>query len=138
MLAASATVVVLRDRAVLAVVAGDAMSETWRRDANVQRLRPDDALAVFATVTADALVVDPAAGALGPWGGLGTYAAPQRDLTVLELLSAARDRGVPSVLCEPADEQTAPMLLDAVSSFTRVVPADAPVDVILQPGPGAV
>ena len=137
LLASSAILVVTHDRAVLAVVAGDEEAAGWAVDAYVQRLRPDDAFAVFAAATPDALVVHAGAGRRGPWAGLGTYAVPARDLTVLELVEAARRRGIPSVLCMSPGDQATPMLRDARSTFTRVVAPESSVDVLAQrPGPG--
>lgn len=118
LLAASAVLVATRDRPVLAVVAGAATAQAWAGDAHVQLLRPDDAPAVLAAVTPDLLVVDAAAGQDGPWLGLGSYAVPERDRTVLELLRAARDRGVPAVLVPPDPSQEAPMLDDARPLFS--------------------
>jgi hypothetical protein len=135
--ASSATLVLTHERPVLAVVAGDEEAATWAADVHVQRLRPDDALAVFATVTPDALVVHAGSGRRGPWAGLGTYAVPPRDLTVLELVEAARRRGIPSVLSMSPGDQSTPMLQDARSAFTSVVAPDASVEVLAQwPGPG--
>jgi hypothetical protein len=137
LLASSVTLVVTHDRPVLAVVAGGEEAAAWSADAYVQRLRPDDALAVFAAATPDALVVHAGAGRLGPWAGLGTYAVPPRDLTVLELVDAARRRGIPSVLSMSPDDAAIPMLQDARSAFTSVVAPEATVDVLTRrPGPG--
>jgi hypothetical protein len=118
LLASSAVLVTTRDRPVLAVVADPATARAWSEDAHVQPLRPDDAPAVFAAVTPDVLVVDAAAGRTGPWSGLGTYAVPERDRTVLGLLRAARDRGVPVVLVPPVRPEEAPMLADARPLFS--------------------
>jgi hypothetical protein len=126
LLGASATLVTLRDRPVLAAIAGSDQASAWAADAHVQRLRPDDAVAVFAAVTPDLLVVDAGAGDPGPWAGLGTYAVPERDRTVLELLRAARDREVPTVLVDPP-AGSAPMLADARSLFTGVAGQGTPV-----------
>jgi hypothetical protein len=137
LVAASATLVLTHDRPVLAVVAGDEEAASWAADAYVQRLRPDDALAVFATATPDALVVHAGAGRRGPWAGLGTYAVPPRDLAVLELVEAARRRGIPSVLSMSPGDPSTPMLQDARSAFTSLVAPDASVEVLAQrPGTG--
>jgi len=137
LVASSTTLVLTHDRPVLAVVAGDEEVASWAADAYVQRLRPDDALAVFATATPDALVVHAGAGRRGPWAGLGTYAVPPRDLTVLELVEAARRRGIPSVLSTSPGDPATPMLQDARSAFTSVVAPEASVEVLAQrPGPG--
>jgi hypothetical protein len=107
---------------VLAVVADAASRQQWGDDAHVQPLRPDDALAVFATVLPDLLVFDAAAGGgAGPWSGLGTYEVPERDRTVLDLLRAARDRGVPAVLVRGNAPEEAPMLADARNLFSGEV-----------------
>jgi hypothetical protein len=134
LLAASAVLVTTRDRPVLAVVADPASAQRWSEQAHVQRLRPDDAVAVFAAVMPDVLVVHPAAGRSGAWSGLGTYAVPERDRTVLELLRAARDRGVPAVLVPPVTREEAPMLTDARPLFSGEAPPDAGVDELLAAG----
>jgi hypothetical protein len=134
LLAASAVLVATRDRPVLAVVAEPWPADTWSEGAHVQRLRPDDAAAVFAAVSPDLLVVDARAGQSGPWSGLGTYAAPDRDRTVLELLRAARDRAVPTVLVRPVPPEEAPMLADARPLFTGEAPAEASLDDLLAAG----
>ena len=121
LLASSAVLVVTRDRPVLAVVADAAATRAWSDDAHVQPLRPDDAPAVFAAVTPDVLVVDAGAGGGGPWSGLGTYAVPERDRTLLELLRAARVRGVPAGLVPPGAPEEAPMLADARQLFSGEV-----------------
>jgi hypothetical protein len=136
LLAASAVLVATRDRPVLAVVADAGTARAWAADAHVQLLRPDDAPAVFAAVTADVLVVDAAAGQGGPWLGLGTYAVPERDRTVLELLRAARDRGVPAVLVPPDTQQEAPMLDDARPLFAGSAARGAGVGDLLTAGRG--
>jgi hypothetical protein len=131
LLAASAVLVTTRDRPVLAVVADEASRQRWGDDAHVQPLRPDDALAVLATVLPDVLVVDAAAGRDGPWSGLGTYEIPERDRTVLDLLRAARDRGVPAVLVSGSAPEEAPMLADARDLFAgEVAPGAAVADVV--------
>jgi hypothetical protein len=118
LLGSSVVLVTTRDRPVLAVVGDPATARAWGEDAHVQPLRPDDAAAVFAAVTPDVLVVDAAAGRLGPWSGLGSYAVPERDRTLLDLLRAARDRGVPTVLVPPGTPEEAPMLADARRLFS--------------------
>jgi hypothetical protein len=127
LLAASAVLVTTRDRPVLAVVADPDSARAWGEDAHVQLLRPDDALVVFAAVTPDVLVIDAAAGRGGPWSGLGTYEVPERDRTVLDLLRAARDRGVPAVLVPPDPPEEGPMLADAGELFSRRVSRGAAV-----------
>ena len=130
LLAASAALVTTRDRPVLAVVA-DAAAPGWGDGAYVQPLRPDDALAVFAAVTPDVLVVDARAGRDGPWSGLGGYDVPERGRTLLELLHAARDRGVPAVLVPPGTPGEAPMLADARQLFSgEVHPGATVADVV--------
>jgi hypothetical protein len=131
LLAASALLVTTRDRPVVAAVADPASAQAWAEGAHVQRLRPDDAAAVFAALTPDVLVVHPVAGRSGPWSGLGTYAVPDRDRTVLELLLAARERGVPAVVVAPATPAEAPMLVDARPLFAGEVGPDAAIDEIL-------
>lgn len=127
LLGASATLVTTRDRPVLAVVAPAETARAWTDGAHVQPLRPDDARAVFAAVTPDVLVVDAAAGRGGPWSGLGSYDVPERDRTLLELLRAARERGVPAVLVPPGTPEEAPMLTDARQLFSAEAPAGATV-----------
>jgi hypothetical protein len=137
LLAASAVLVTTRDRPVLAVVADEASRQRWGDDAHVQPLRPDDALAVLATVLPDVLVVDAAAGRDGPWSGLGTYEVPERDRTVLDLLRAARDRGVPAVLVRGSGPEEAPMLADARNLFSAEVAPDAAIADLVAAGRGA-
>jgi hypothetical protein len=136
LLASSAVLITTRDRPVLAVVADPAAARGWSDGALVQPLRPDDAPAVFAAVTPDVLVVDAAAGRTGPWSGLGTYAVPERDRTLLELLHAARDRGVPAVLVPPGTPEEAPMLTDARRLFSGEVPPGATVADLVAAGQG--
>lgn len=131
LLAASAVLVATRDRPVLAVVADAARASAWSDGAHVQWLRPDDAVAVFAAVTPDVLVVDAAAGRDGPWSGLGTYVVPERDRAVLDLLRAARDRRIPAVLVPAATPEEAPMLADARQLFSGQVSPGAGVDAVL-------
>ena len=126
LLAASAILVTTRDRPVLAAVAEPASAQAWGEDAHVQLLRPDDALVVFAAVTPDVLVVDAAAGRGGPWSGLGTYDVPERDRAVLDLLRAARDRGIPAVLVPPEPPEEAPCSPTPVSSSRVTCPAGPP------------
>jgi hypothetical protein len=135
LLAASALLVTTRDRPVVAAIADPASAQAWAEGAYVQGLRPDDAVAVFAAVTPDVLVVHPAAGRSGPWSGVGTYAVPDRDRTVLELLRAARERGVPAVVVAPATPAEAPMLVDARPLFAGEVGPDAAIDEILAAAP---
>jgi hypothetical protein len=131
LLAASAVLVTTRDRPVLAVVTDVASARAWSEDAHVQLLRPDDALAVLAAATPDVLVVDAAAGRAGPWTGLGTYDVPERDRTLLELLRAARDRDIPTVLVPADASEEAPMLADARRLFSgHAGPGSAVADLV--------
>lgn len=131
LLRVSAVLVAPRDRPVLAVVADPPSADAWSGTARVQRLRPDDATAVFAAVTPDLLVVEAGAGRIGPWSGLGTYLVPERDRTVLELLRAARDRRIPTLLVRSAVADAAPMLADARSLFSAEAAPGASVDDLL-------
>lgn len=131
LLRASAVLVEIRDRPVFAAVSDASSARSWSEAAHVQRLRPDDATAVFAAVAPDVLVVDAGAGGTGPWAGLGTYLVPERDRTVLELLRAARDRSIPTVLVRAAPADAAPMLAAARSLFTGEAAAGASVDDVL-------
>lgn len=131
LLAASAVLVTIRDRPVLAVVAGVRTAHAWSDAAHVQPLRPDDAEAVFAVVAADVLVVDADAGRFGPWSGLGGYDVPERDRTLLGLLHAARERRVPAVLVASGTPGEAPLLADAGELFTaRVLPGATVADLV--------
>jgi hypothetical protein len=131
LLAASALLVLPRDRPVLAVVAGPSLGRAWADAALVQVLRPDDATAVLAAVGPDVLVVSAAAGRAGPWAGFGSYEVPERDLTVRELLLAARDRNVPAVLVAAEHGQDLPMITDVRSLFAGEVPEGATVGDVL-------
>ena len=131
LLHASAVLVEIRDRPVFAAVSDTASARAWSEAAHVQRLRPDDATAVFAAVAPDVLVVEAGAGGTGPWSGLGTYVVPERDRMVLELLRAARERSIPTVLVRSAAADAAPMLAAVRSLFTGEAPAGASVDDVL-------
>ena len=69
--------------------------------------------------TPDLLLVDSSAAEAGPWAGLGTYVAPERDRQVLELVRMARAGRVPAVLWKGKDAP-APLFAAAASVFDVV------------------
>jgi hypothetical protein len=114
-----AVAVTVRDRPVIAGVLGLKTIATLRHYATVNPLLPNDAEDVLRCSTPDLLLVDSSAAEAGPWAGLGTYVAPERDRQVLELVQMAQAESVPAVLWERHDTP-APLFAASASVFDVV------------------
>jgi hypothetical protein len=114
-----AVAVTVRDRPVIAGVLSPETIATLRHYATVNPLLPNDAEDVLRCSTPDLLLVDSSAAEAGPWAGLGTYVAPERDRQVLELVQMAQAESVPVVLWERHDTP-APLFAASASVFDVV------------------
>jgi hypothetical protein len=121
-----AVAVTVRDRPVIAGILSPETIATLGPYATVNPLLPNDAEDVLRSSTPDLLLVDSSAANAGPWTGLGTYIAPERDRQMLELVRMARAGCVPAVLWEGQDAP-APLFVAAASVFD-VVFGHAPSD----------
>lgn len=91
-----------RTRPVVAAIvaeAGARLGETT----HLTRLRPDDASAVLAAVGAEVLLVDTRAATSGVWAHLGTFDAPERERTLLDLVHRAQAADIRTVLWAEAE-----------------------------------
>ena len=114
-----AVAVTVRDRPVIAGVLSPETIATLRHYATVNPLLPNDAEDILRCSTPDLLLVDSSAAEAGPWAGLGTYVAPERDRQVLELVQMAQAESVPAVLWERHDTP-APLFAASASVFDVV------------------
>ena len=73
----------------------------------------------------DVLIVDSSAGLSGPWAQLGTYAGPERDRDLLQLLRAARALAVPTVAWRSVTPSSTPLFQDAEDAFDVVLDVES-------------
>ncbi|RKS71472.1 hypothetical protein CLV35_3270 [Motilibacter peucedani] len=119
-----ARVAVPRTRPVVAGILAQESADLLRPAVHLTRLRPDDAEAVLGAVAPEVLLVDAGAAVLGPWAHLGTFAAPERDRTLLALLRAASAGGATTVLWASTGwDELAPL-------FDRVVASEDPAELL--------
>lgn len=98
LLAGTGVVVVARDRPLVAGILAQDGLPVWASATHLTLLGPDDAVAVLDRARPDVLVVDAGAAVVGPWAHLGTFAAPERERTLLAVLRAARETGCATLL----------------------------------------
>ncbi len=103
-----------RETVAVAGILHPATARVLAGEVRLTALLPDGAPQLLERVGADLVLVDATATGTGAWAGLGTYLSPSLERRLAQVLAAARDLGIPTVLWDPLGAARVPALHEVV------------------------